>query len=123
VPQRFAALRERLLRFPLARIIPLLESAKKLFRSLTMKSKSRWLFGALVVGVVAAGAAKAAEPHEVRRWEMHEFTLRGRPLADNPFRDAALTGQFTSPLDNLEPETRNPLFSDPDGPAFDSRVP
>ena len=33
---------------------------------------------------------------EVPRWELHEFTLRGRAHVANPFRDAALVGEFTS---------------------------
>jgi len=33
----------------------------------------------------------------VPRWEMHEFELHGRCHVDNPFRDAALVGEFTSP--------------------------
>lgn len=35
---------------------------------------------------------------EVPRWELHEFTLRGRAHAANPLRDAALVGEFTSPV-------------------------
>ena len=34
---------------------------------------------------------------EVPRWEMHEFVLKGRPHVANPFRDAALLGEFTAP--------------------------
>jgi hypothetical protein len=34
---------------------------------------------------------------EVPRRETHEFTLRGRSHVANPFRDAALVGEFTSP--------------------------
>ena len=30
-------------------------------------------------------------------WQMHEFELHGRCHVDNPFRDAALVGEFTSP--------------------------
>jgi hypothetical protein len=33
----------------------------------------------------------------VLRWEMHDFELHGRSHVDNPFRDAALVGEFTSP--------------------------
>lgn len=33
----------------------------------------------------------------VPRWEMHEFELHGLCHVDNPFRDAALIGEFTSP--------------------------
>ena len=33
----------------------------------------------------------------VARWQMHEFELHGRYHVDNPFRDAALVGEFTSP--------------------------
>jgi len=34
---------------------------------------------------------------EIPRWEMHEFVLRGKSHVTNPFRDAALVGEFTSP--------------------------
>jgi hypothetical protein len=34
---------------------------------------------------------------EVPRWEMHEFELHGRSRVENPFRDAALVGEFTAP--------------------------
>lgn len=50
--------------------------------------------------VWAGGSAPAvAEPPviEVPRWEMHEFALTGRAHVHNPFRDAALVGEFTSP--------------------------
>lgn len=33
----------------------------------------------------------------VPRWEMHEFELHGRCHVENPFRDASLVGEFTSP--------------------------
>jgi len=33
----------------------------------------------------------------VPRWEVHEFELRGRNHVGNPFRDATLVGEFTSP--------------------------
>ncbi|RPJ38805.1 MAG: DUF5060 domain-containing protein, partial [Planctomycetaceae bacterium] len=33
----------------------------------------------------------------VPRWEVHEFELHGRSHVDNPFRDSALVGEFTSP--------------------------
>jgi len=33
----------------------------------------------------------------VPRWEMHEFTASGRASVGNPFRDAALVGEFVSP--------------------------
>ncbi|MCU0914307.1 MAG: serine hydrolase [Planctomycetes bacterium] len=52
------------------------------------------------VDAIAAGTAPAAPqtpPATVGRWEMHEFELRGRCHVDNPFRDAALVGEFTSP--------------------------
>ena len=38
-----------------------------------------------------------AAPVEVPRWEMHEFELHGRCRVENPFRDAALVGEFTAP--------------------------
>jgi hypothetical protein len=34
---------------------------------------------------------------EVPRWEIHEFSINGRSHAANPFRDAALVGEFVSP--------------------------
>ncbi len=34
---------------------------------------------------------------EVPRWEIHEFELQGPCRVENPFRDAALIGEFTSP--------------------------
>jgi len=34
---------------------------------------------------------------EVPRWEMHELTAAGRSHVSNPFRDAALVGEFVSP--------------------------
>lgn len=34
---------------------------------------------------------------EVPRWEMHEFSAKGRAHVANPFRDAALVGEFISP--------------------------
>lgn len=44
----------------------------------------------------------AAEPApvEVPRWELHEFTVNGRAQVENPFRDAALVGEFVSPSGN-----------------------
>jgi hypothetical protein len=47
----------------------------------------------------AAGQPKERNvaPVEVPRWEMHEFTVRGRNFAGNPFRDAVLAGEFTAP--------------------------
>ena len=38
-----------------------------------------------------------AETVEVARWEMHEFELHGPCRVENPFRDAALIGEFTAP--------------------------
>lgn len=34
---------------------------------------------------------------DVPRWELHEFSLKGRAHVANPFRDAALVGEFVSP--------------------------
>jgi hypothetical protein len=42
-------------------------------------------------------AAKESPAVEVARWEMHEFSARGRARVENPFRDAALVGEFVSP--------------------------
>ncbi len=36
-------------------------------------------------------------PLAVPRWELHEFELHGPCRAENPFRDAALAGEFTAP--------------------------
>jgi hypothetical protein len=50
--------------------------------------------------IIAAGPASAvreATPVIVPRWEMHEFELHGPSHVENPFRDAALVGEFTSP--------------------------
>jgi dienelactone hydrolase len=48
----------------------------------------------------AVGAGEAAEAVgqiiEVPRWEIHEFELHGPCRVDNPFRDAALVGEFIS---------------------------
>jgi hypothetical protein len=41
--------------------------------------------------------AKEAPSFEIPRWEMHEFTLKGKAHVANPFRDAALVGEFISP--------------------------
>src|SRR5262249_7228931 len=44
-------------------------------------------------------APPAAPPPvpEVPRWGTHEFVLTGRAGVENPFRDAALIGEFTAP--------------------------
>src|SRR4030095_317746 len=34
---------------------------------------------------------------EIPRWEMYEFSAQGRTHVANPFRDAALVGEFVSP--------------------------
>ena len=50
--------------------------------------------------IIAAGPAPVvpeAPLVSVPRWEMHEFKLQGRCHVENPFRDAALVGEFTSP--------------------------
>lgn len=49
---------------------------------------------------IEAGAATDVSEQPmvtVPRWEMHEFELHGRSHVDNPFHDAALIGEFTSP--------------------------
>lgn len=46
------------------------------------------------------GGERASSPTnviEVARWEMHEFSAQGRAHVANPFRDAALVGEFISP--------------------------
>lgn len=55
------------------------------------------LFVGLMAGVVFCAAAEASAVPEVPRWEMHEFCLRGHTTSENPFLDAALMGEFTSP--------------------------
>jgi hypothetical protein len=42
-------------------------------------------------------AAREQPTVEVARWEMHEFSAQGRAHVANPFRDAALVGEFVSP--------------------------
>ena len=42
-------------------------------------------------------AAKSGTVPQVPLWTMHEFELHGQCKADNPFRDATLVGDFTSP--------------------------
>jgi hypothetical protein len=62
----------------------------------------------LLVPLLAAGLVLAAgrpvpvcgqdtPAVEVARWEMHEFSATGRARVANPFRDAALVGEFASP--------------------------
>ncbi|MBI4664077.1 MAG: DUF4038 domain-containing protein [Verrucomicrobia bacterium] len=49
---------------------------------------------------IRAGAVPAAADLpavEVPRWEMHEFSAKARAHVENPFRDAALVGEFVSP--------------------------
>lgn len=45
----------------------------------------------------SADAPKVTVP----RWERHEFVLRGKSHVNNPFREAALIGEFTSPSGKL----------------------
>jgi hypothetical protein len=42
-------------------------------------------------------AAKEQPTVEVVRWDLHEFSAKGRAHVVNPFRDAALVGEFISP--------------------------
>ena len=47
---------------------------------------------------MSVGKGKAEAPAvTVPRWAMHEFELHGQSHVENPFRDAALVGEFTSP--------------------------
>lgn len=41
--------------------------------------------------------ASELAPAEVPRWDIHEFTVHGHAHVANPFRDAALVGEFISP--------------------------
>ncbi len=46
------------------------------------------------------GESLAAAPQvtiEVSRWDVHEFSAKGRAHVANPFRDAALVGEFITP--------------------------
>jgi hypothetical protein len=42
-------------------------------------------------------AAKERQNVEVPRWEVHEFSINAQSDVANPFRDAALVGEFVSP--------------------------
>jgi hypothetical protein len=42
-------------------------------------------------------ATKEPPTVEVARWDMHEFVMKGKAHVANPFRDAALVGEFISP--------------------------
>ncbi len=57
------------------------------------------VFLATLDGIPAGSspAATVAPPATVPCWEMHEFEMHGRSHVENPFRDAALVGEFTSP--------------------------
>lgn len=49
---------------------------------------------------IQAGSVPLAKDQptvEVARWEMHEFSVQGLSHVTNPFRDAALVGEFLSP--------------------------
>src|SRR5262245_23795395 len=57
-------------------------------------------FSRIVLGFAAlifSGCEDQLPVAEVPCWEMHEFVLRGKAAVENPFRDAALVGEFTSP--------------------------
>jgi hypothetical protein len=62
-----------------------------------MTSTTRRLIVCMAAEFAFLAAAEPSELHEVRRWEMYEFCWRGRSQAGNPFLDATLTGEFTSP--------------------------
>jgi hypothetical protein len=49
-----------------------------------------------IQGQPAAETPEAA-PVTTPRWERHEFVLRGKAHVGNPYREAALVGEFTSP--------------------------
>jgi len=51
----------------------------------------------MVLLVTAPARAWQESAIEVPRWEIHEFSVTSHTSADNPFRDAALVGQFHSP--------------------------
>ena len=47
-------------------------------------------------------AAPEAPALDVPRWELHEFVLHGRSRQGNPFRNAALVGEFTAPSGKVQ---------------------
>lgn len=49
------------------------------------------------LGAPTVAAANDQPTIQVPRWEMHEFVLSGRCKAANPFAEASLKGEFTSP--------------------------
>jgi hypothetical protein len=52
------------------------------------------------LGEIRAGAVPPVRERpavEVPRWQMYEFSLKGRTDAANPYRDAAVVGEFVSP--------------------------
>ena len=59
------------------------------------RSSRRWTSIAAGPASGERGARPGRRPFP--RWEMHEFELHGRSHVENPFRDAALVGEFTSP--------------------------
>jgi hypothetical protein len=68
-----------------------------------MNKRVRLSLLVMIMGMMArAGKANVGEYDffpavAVSRWQMHEFELHGSSYVDNPFLDAALTGEFTSP--------------------------
>lgn len=48
-------------------------------------------------GKKRADAAQTAALIRVPQWEIHKFALQGHSAASNPFTDASLVGEFTSP--------------------------
>jgi hypothetical protein len=58
-------------------------------------------FFATIALIEATPAVARAIPNEVVAetplWEKHEFVVRAKTHVENPFRDAALVGEFTSP--------------------------
>lgn len=67
---------------------------------------SRWLgaaFGRAFLSTLSELQSNSVPPVTeaatvtVARWQMHEFTARGRAHVENPYRDAVLVGEFVSP--------------------------
>jgi len=63
-----------------------------------LRSKVRLM--PVLVSILLFAAPVGAQQNplvEVARWEVHEFSVTGRAQVSNPFRDASLVGEFTSP--------------------------
>src|SRR5262245_1201377 len=63
-----------------------------------LDSKMRFMSMVVSTLLFAAPVGAQQKPQiKVARWEVHEFSATGRAQVSNPFRDASLIGEFTSP--------------------------